>query len=371
MPLQDKNAKWTGETAQSDPNQLPQATNDVVSGVSEDATGAAAHVISIATLLGNDKGGEAKAFYGADTLSAEGADITVSADGLSILYNTNGKFEALAAGTPDTDTFNYTIKLANGATSTAQVTVNLTGVNDAPTAVNDTASTNEDTATTINVRLNDSDIDGGTLSIPSLSSATSTKGAAISVNSDGNIVYDSTGSTELQALNTGQSTTDTFSYAVSDGQGGTSTATATVNVAGVNDQTQGTMTFGTEGSYPLSYSENGLTVTSHFGDGTSGHLHLEQWDSDSGMELFNHDGGCCSDPYVFAKTGGGEFSLTSMTALQGEGTFIAYNAAGGEIGRQYVNSTGNIAFDQSFQNVASVKWDTTNGQTIDDLVFTA
>ena len=40
----------------------------------------------------------------------------------------------------------------------------------------------------------------------------------------------------LDALAAGKSTTDTFSYTVSDGHGSTDTATVTVTINGVNDQ---------------------------------------------------------------------------------------------------------------------------------------
>ena len=40
----------------------------------------------------------------------------------------------------------------------------------------------------------------------------------------------------LDALAAGESTTDTFSYTVSDGHGSTDTATVTVTINGVNDQ---------------------------------------------------------------------------------------------------------------------------------------
>jgi VCBS repeat-containing protein len=65
-------------------------------------------------------------------------------------------------------------------------------------------------------------------------SATSADGAAVTL-SGGTITYDPTHAATLQALAVGETATDTFSYTVSDGHGGTSTATATVNVVGLND----------------------------------------------------------------------------------------------------------------------------------------
>ncbi len=94
----------------------------------------------------------------------------------------------------------------------------------------------ENSATTIasSVLLaNDTDSDGGSLSIVGVASQ-STNGAALSL-VNGDIVYDPTGSSTINALNTGQTLTDVFTYTVSDGQGGTSTASVTVTVSGADE----------------------------------------------------------------------------------------------------------------------------------------
>jgi VCBS repeat-containing protein len=80
---------------------------------------------------------------------------------------------------------------------------------------------------------NDTDIDGDLLTITAVTSGM--YGATISINCDGDIVYDASSSAYFQALGAGQTATDTFSYTISDGHGGTSTATVTVTVNGLND----------------------------------------------------------------------------------------------------------------------------------------
>ncbi|MEL7416900.1 MAG: Ig-like domain-containing protein, partial [Pseudomonadota bacterium] len=78
---------------------------------------------------------------------------------------------------------------------------------------------------------NDTDFDGDTLSISSVS-GTSSKGAAVAI--DGlNITYDP--GTLFDALDDGETTTDTFTYDVTDGNGSTVTATVTVTISGAND----------------------------------------------------------------------------------------------------------------------------------------
>ncbi|MFV0360713.1 Ig-like domain-containing protein [Tropicimonas sp.] len=90
--------------------------------------------------------------------------------------------------------------------------------NNAPDAVADSASTNYETAVTISVLANDSDADGDTLSLSGV-----TQGAHGSVAISGTrVVY---------TPDTGFSGNDTFSYTISDGNGGTDTATVSVTVA--------------------------------------------------------------------------------------------------------------------------------------------
>ena len=120
------------------------------------------------------------------------------------------------------DTFTYTITDDNGGTDTATVTVVVNNVNDAPDAVDDTFSTNEETAITLDVLANDTDPDGDALRITGTSTATN--GTVQIVNNK--IVY-----TPIKDF-VGQ---DTFTYTITDDNGGTDTATVTVVVNNVND----------------------------------------------------------------------------------------------------------------------------------------
>jgi len=102
-----------------------------------------------------------------------------------------------------------------------------------------TASTDEDTARLIDVAQlldNDSDKEGNTLAIDSVA-AKSKLGAAVSINADGNIVYDPAAA--LQYLNAGEIVDDSFWYEVSDGKGGVDTGTINVTVAGLADSALG------------------------------------------------------------------------------------------------------------------------------------
>jgi VCBS repeat-containing protein len=80
---------------------------------------------------------------------------------------------------------------------------------------------------------NDTDVEHDVLSIASVS-ALSAHGATVTLNG-ATIHYDPTGAHDFQALNAGDSLTDTFEYTISDSHGGFDTATVTLTVNGIND----------------------------------------------------------------------------------------------------------------------------------------
>ena len=83
---------------------------------------------------------------------------------------------------------------------------------------------------------NATDPEGDTLSISNVQTF-SAGGAAVSIDEDGNIHYE-TGSA-FDYLNAGQTVTDTFTFTVSDGNGGFTTATASIDVVGVGSGAEG------------------------------------------------------------------------------------------------------------------------------------
>jgi VCBS repeat-containing protein len=83
-------------------------------------------------VLSNDSG-DGITVTTSDTTSAQGATVVVNPNG-SYSYDPRAVevIQALGAGGTLSDTFNYAIASSSGATASAQVTINLTGVNDAP-----------------------------------------------------------------------------------------------------------------------------------------------------------------------------------------------------------------------------------------------
>jgi len=135
--------------------------------------------------------------------------------------------------TPDanfngSDSFTYTIDDGNGGTSNvATVTINVTGVNDLPSASDDSASVDEDGSVPIDVLANDSDIDGSVDATTVVVQANPSNGATTVDAITGEITY-----TPVADFNG----SDSFTYTVMDDAGGTSNAaTVTVTVNSIND----------------------------------------------------------------------------------------------------------------------------------------
>ncbi len=162
-------------------------------------------------------------------------DADVDGDSLtveSVTQPTNGSVVVNPSGTVTytpvsnfngSDSFSYTVADGQGATDTANVILSVTAVNDAPAAADDSATTNEDISFTIIVLSNDADADGDTLTVASL---TQPANGSVVVNPSGTVTY-----TPVSNFNG----SDSFSYTVADGQGGTDSATVTLSVTALND----------------------------------------------------------------------------------------------------------------------------------------
>ncbi|MFP5404419.1 MAG: retention module-containing protein, partial [Gammaproteobacteria bacterium] len=146
--------------------------------------------------------------------SAPNGTVVVNPDG-TLTYTPNPDYHG-------TDTVTYTISDGQGGSATSTVTVTVTPVNDAPVATPDSATTPEDTAVVIAVLGNDSDVDGDPLTI---TTATASHGS-VTINPDGTLTY--TPDPDYHGP-------DSIAYTISDGQGGTHSATVGITVTPVND----------------------------------------------------------------------------------------------------------------------------------------
>src|SRR6185312_11315708 len=188
-------------------NDAPVANADS-STVAEDGT------VNVA-VLGNDTDPDG------DTLSV--ASVTQGTHGAVVINPDKSVKYTPAANYNGSDSFTYTVSDSNGGTATGTVTVTITAVNDAPVANADAATVAEDGTVNVAVVGNDTDPDGDTLSVASV-----TQGAhgAVVINPDKTVKY-------TPAANYNGS--DSFTYTASDGNGGTATGTVTVTVTAVND----------------------------------------------------------------------------------------------------------------------------------------
>jgi VCBS repeat-containing protein len=181
---------------------------------------------------------------GTQVTLASGALLTVNADG-GYVFDPNGRYESLQTGTTATANFTYSVRDSQGAVATATVTITIQGRNDAPVGVNDSGATDEDTVLNVGpagVLANDTDVDtGDTRTVSAVEGVagnvgtqfTLASGALLTLRANGSYTYDPNDA--FESLGLGAVGTDTFTYTLRDSRGGTSTATVTITIDGVND----------------------------------------------------------------------------------------------------------------------------------------
>ena len=236
--------------------------NDAPVGVSDDDTTPEDTAFTTINVLTNDTDTEN------DTLSVSASDIS-SANGGVVVNNGDGTFDYTPpANFNGVDTFNYTVS-DNDLTSSAQVSITVTAVNDAPTAVDDNETTTINTpVTTANVLANDSDVEGDTLSVAA-GNPTATNGTVVN-NNDGTFTY---------TPNTDYEGSDSFNYTVNDNNGGSDTGTVFITVTPEGTPIAMTILLGT--------TEGGLGAMGSW-PGEAGVNEYEYWtDSyDAGTQTF-------------------------------------------------------------------------------------
>jgi VCBS repeat-containing protein len=190
---------------------------------------------------------------------AAGGSVILS-DGGRVAMNANGTLTYTPAlNANGTRSFDYTISDGQGGSASSTVSLTVNPVNDRPVAVNDVASATEaggvlngtpGQAATGNVLANDIDVDDTVLVVSAErrgaeagSGASGSVGSPLSgtygtllLNADGSYSYSvNETNAAVQALNTGGTLTDTFTYTTRDAAGLTDTAQLTVTINGAND----------------------------------------------------------------------------------------------------------------------------------------
>ncbi|MEA5501922.1 Ig-like domain-containing protein, partial [Halotia wernerae UHCC 0503] len=290
-----------------------------------------------ASLAGQEDGTIAGQVTGHD---ADGDALTFAVDGApangSVTMNPDGSFSYTpAANFNGTDSFTYTVSDGNGGTTTGVVSVNVAAVNDGPVAANATASGTEDNVVT--GQLTATDIDGDTLTFALADNGGPAHGS-VTVNPDGSYTY---------TPNADWAGTDSFTYQVSDGNGGTTTATVSVDVAPVADVPNVDIGFGTPS---LNDGTSGVTVTNH--GGSAG------YNNSYGYYVLNDAGQPVSGGIIWANTNATVGQTASLTGLDADrvGFFVIPNGSN--------NNPGEIQNGESvtFSKGADGKWIATDGQ---------
>ncbi|HBL28795.1 MAG TPA: hypothetical protein DD490_18325, partial [Acidobacteria bacterium] len=188
-------------------NDAPVAQADTAAAVEEGSATVA--------VLANDSDAEGDPLdVTAVTQGAQGA-VTLNGDD-TVTYVPNANFSG-------SDAFTYTVSDGQGGSATAAVTVTVSGVNDPPVAAADSTTVAEDGAVTLDVRSNDTDADGDTLTVTAVTQGTN---GSVVLNPNGTVTY--TPAADFHG-------TDSFTYTVEDGNGGSETGTVAVTVTAVND----------------------------------------------------------------------------------------------------------------------------------------
>ena len=228
-------------------NDAPVAANDISSGLED--TPQAGNVLTNDTDVDGNALSVTQFVVGGTTYAA-GTTAALAGVG-SLVINANGTYAFTPAANYNGAVPVATYTLTDGtATTSATLTLAVTPVNDAPVAGDDVASTPINTPVVITVLANDTDPDGDALTVSNPVLADPTRGT-VSLNPDGTLNF--TPATNI----TGPVT---ITYTVSDGHGGTDTATVTVNVGSNNPPTgaDSAHTIAEDGSYVVAVADFGF-----------------------------------------------------------------------------------------------------------------
>ncbi|MGB9359921.1 MAG: Ig-like domain-containing protein, partial [Acidimicrobiia bacterium] len=186
-------------------NDAPVAVDDTASTLEDTPV--------VVPVLGNDTDTDGDPLTVIDVTDPANGSVTVNADG-TITYTPNADFNG-------TDTFTYQVCDPDNECDAATVSVTVDPVNDDPIAIDDIGTTPQDTPLTVTASGllgNDTDPENDPLSV---TGATDPPNGSVTVNPDGSFTY---------APDPGYVGTDMFDYTISDGNGGTDTATVRILV---------------------------------------------------------------------------------------------------------------------------------------------
>ncbi|MBP5085017.1 VCBS domain-containing protein [Pseudomonas chlororaphis] len=164
--------------------------------------------------------------------------LTNSTDGIA------GAVQSLKAGESHDEVFSVQVSDDLGGVDNQQVTVTVTGSNDAPVLSfatgNDAGAVQEDSILSVSGQFSSSDIDHDATATWSIAGSNAGSYGSIAVDSTGQWTYTLANGSDgvasaVQSLKEGESHDEVFSIQVSDGLGGVDTQLVTITVTGSND----------------------------------------------------------------------------------------------------------------------------------------
>lgn len=298
--------------ADPDSTQLSGATITIAGGSSEDE------------LLFSDQNGISGSYASGTLTLTGGATLADYRTALRSVRFDTGEDPGAA-----TRTISFTAKSGSAVSAAVPRRLAVTPVNDSPAAGTSSGSTSEDapaTAAAPGVLSAASDVDSGALTVDRVEGSaanvgevfTTPRGAKLTIASSGALTYDPNG--QFESLATGATDSESFSYRVSDGSGGTDTGTLTVTITGVDDAPAVAPTGGA-----LGYTENAAPTAI---DQALGLTDVDDSDlTGATVQLTNPQPG---DRLAYATTSGVAGSVNGAgdtVTLTGTHTVAAYRAA--------------------------------------------
>lgn len=189
-------------------------------------------------------------------------DTVTLPSGMTVTLGPDGQVTIMGDGvTAMTDTFTYRVINQNGETALGSVTVTMLPVNTSPPVGVDDAFTVGPTTTVLDVLANDSDAGDGVLNLTRINGTsvavetpvTLPSGSTVTVHADGTLSYDAA---------PGVPEAERFTYTVSDGQGGNTTATVTIHLDSDGDGVNNTQDIDDDGDGIVDATEQGTSALS-------------------------------------------------------------------------------------------------------------
>jgi len=283
--------------------------------------------------------------------------VSIEADG-TFHFTPGNDFQDLGVGDSREVSFEVQVSDGNGGIDTQSITITVVGQNDGPAAETLTVQTDEESNVT--GQLVASDIDGDNLTF---SMAEQPSEGLVSINADGSFSFSP--ENDFQDLGVGESRETSFSYQVSDDNGGTSVETVTITVNGTNDvPVIGNIT-NVVGSQDEAESIASMAMSFNE-DGRSGDFAIAE-------NLTNFPTEAITVELRFSSTEAPNPSDTNGTSLfsynvaGSDNEFLLFSDSSGSLG-VYINGQRTLMdvdmdslFDGDYHHLA-VSWDSNNGE---------